>query len=295
MFTPEFLAGCSIALLGVAATIVIGAWLLRSARTFPLQRRMAVFGAVAVCELAFWLCVYAYFVAPNRPVVHEVSIVSEQWHGRPLRIAVFGNVGLTGPHMNAARVEGLVAQIDDKLRPDLVVLLGNYVAGAPASQRSDRDREQIARSFTAYALLNAPMGVVAVLGDQDFRYGPDTTVRALEDAGVAVLANRNVSITRRGVSVVMAGADAERPDIAAALDGAPSGDVIALSNTQRAFVQAPARAALMLTTCADGPCGTRSVGGHLLYATTGLGMRRFRLFNAPEVALITLSGAGAAP
>ena len=294
MLSQQVLATLSAALFGAALTLLAGYGLAQRWRSLRPRARVLFGGAFAVFEIVFWLALYGYFIVPNGLAVREISIESDQWRGDPLRIAVLGDVGITGPHGDASRVEDAVARID-AAHPDLVVLLGNYVAGLPAARRSDRDREQIARGFTAYALLNSPMGVVAVLGDRDSDYGSDAIVRGLEDAGVAVLSNRSVATTRHGENIIIAGLDPAHPDMDDALDGAPPGRIIAISHAQRGLVDWAGHTDLLLTTCAQGPCGERDEHGDPLYATSGLGLRGFRVFNPPEIAIITLHAPEAAP
>ena len=81
--------------------------------------------------------------------------------------------------MDVERIEGIVAQVN-ALRPDCVLLLGDYVAGHKIARYS----EPVPHKDWAGALagLKAPLGVHAVLGNHDWweehavqqrRCGPD--------------------------------------------------------------------------------------------------------------------------
>ncbi len=254
-------------------------------------RRIAHAAGFALFLLTYGAFAYGWFIGPNQFAVREVSVASVHWRGAPLKIAVIGDIDLGGPHMDVARLEGVVGRVHDA-HPDLVILLGGYVAGdKPAAERSDAERDEIVRGLTSFALLNPRMGVVAVLSAEDGRYGVEPTTRTLEGTGIAVLSNRSVALSRPGASIIIAGADSERPDIANALDGAPPGDFVVVSHTPSGLTNAPGDIALLLTTCAGGACGLRQTAKGPVYATSGVGGRAFRLFDPPEVALITLRSA----
>jgi len=90
------------------------------------------------------------------------------------------------PHITLEKVADVVARVN-AARPDLVVLLGDYVIhGVLGGHFVEPER-------TAAALrgLAAPLGVVAVLGNHDWWYDGDRVSRALaavpEAAPVIVL------------------------------------------------------------------------------------------------------------
>ena len=113
------------------------------------------------------------------------NIVSEDWHGAPLRIAAISDTHVGGPHVDAARMGRIVARINE-LRPDLVVLLGDYVNGhAPQAERSPAEQQEIAGGIATFAALTPRYGVVGVIGNHDGWYGRATITEALQDAGVA--------------------------------------------------------------------------------------------------------------
>lgn len=286
--SQQILATASAALFGFTLMMLAGAWLMRRWDGFTPLQRLLFGGGLALFELAFWLGVYGFFIEPSRVVTREISVVSDTWRGAPLRVAVLADLDVTGPHVTASRVEDVVGRVS-ALHPDIVVLLGNLVDGPPSSQRSAHEREQIARTYTAIALLNAPMGIVAVLGPDDLHYGAENSMRSLEDAGVAVLSNRAVAMAREGGDVVVAGASADSPNIGAALDGAPPLNTIAIANSAADVQGAESHAALVLSGCREAPCGRRGETG---YASAGIGGRLFRVLAPPEITLVTLRGRG---
>jgi len=284
----------------------LAAWL-RWLLAVPLGLLVLLWGAAT----------YAFLIEPESLVVHRVEIVSPNWHGAPLTIAAIGDTHVGGQHMDAARMGRVVRRIN-ALRPDLVVMLGDYVYGhAPEAQRTPGENQEIVGGIATIAAVNARYGVVAVIGNHDGWYGRETITTALQSAGAAALWNRNITIHRSGGEIVIAGiADAwtGHPDFAAALDGAPAGaDTIVLSHNPDPFVNMPAGPALMLaahTHCGqvtipfvgrpflpihhkEFACGRVDRNGQTLFVTAGVGtsMVPARFLNPPEIALITIRAA----
>ncbi len=101
------------------------------------------------------------------------------------------------------------------LRPDLIVLGGDYVDGDPA---------YIAPVISLFRDLKAPSGVFAVLGNRDVKAGRDATSRELARQGIPELTNRGVMIRHGGSDLWLCGLDdatTGRPDVAKALGDVP--------------------------------------------------------------------------
>ncbi len=281
------------------------------------RRPWIALGALALFEAVYWANVYAWLIEPSLLVVRRVEIVSEHWRGPPITIAALGDVHVGGPHVDVARVQRIVRRIN-ALKPDLVVLLGDYVNGhAPRLERSNREQRDIAGAMASFAALDAPLGVVAVIGNHDFWYDRNAIVEALEGAGVAVLWNRHVEIGRGEGTFVVAGiADAwtGEPNFAASLDGAPpNADTIMISHNPDPFAGMPPGPALMLA--AHSHCGQVTIpligrpvsvvrnrsyechlveeNGRTMYVTGGIGTSGLpvRFLAPPEIVLITLRAA----
>lgn len=306
-----------IAVIAGFALVIWGCVLLfkRWQRLSPRVRWGAV-AVLALLELVVWLSVYACFIEPNRLVVRRVEIVSEDWSGAPLTIVALSDTHVGGPHVDAARVERIVRRVN-ALRPELVVLLGDYVDGhAPEAERTPADNQEVLGGIATFAGLRPRYGTVAVIGNHDSWFGRSSVTEALQNAGVNALWNRHVVIRRSGGPIVVAGiADAwtGEPDFAAALDGAPAdADTIVLSHSPDPFAQMPDGPALMLA--AHSHCGQVSVpflgrpvlpienkryachlveeNGRRMYVTGGIGtsMVPARFLNPPEIVLITVRG-----
>lgn len=307
------------AVLGLALVIWACWALFKNWRVWSPRRRWITLGAIALFETAYWLNIYAWFIEPNMLVVRRVEIVSAHWHGPPLTIAAISDTHVTSPHVDAARMGRIVRRVN-ALRPELVVLLGDYVGGhATDVERSPAENQEILGGVATFAALRARYGTIAVIGNHDSWYNRQAITTALQDAGVGALWNRHIVIRRSGGEIVIAGiADAwtGHPDFGAALDGAPEGaDTIVLSHSPDPFADMPAGPALMLA--AHGHCGQVTIpffgrpilplrnkryGCHLveengktMYVTAGIGtsIAPVRFLNPPEIALITIRAAGA--
>jgi predicted MPP superfamily phosphohydrolase len=277
--------------------------------------------ALGLFTLIYGVVVYAWLIEPEMLVVRRVEIVSDQWRGAPLTIAAIGDTHVGGPHVDSARVLRVVQRIN-RLRPELVVLLGDYVNGhEPDTARTPAENQEILGGVATFAALNARYGVVAVAGNHDGWYNRQAIISALQEAGVAALSNRSIVIHRSGGQVVVAGLEdlwTGHPDLTAALDGAPAdADTIVIAHNPDTFAAAPAGPALFLG--AHAHCGQVSVpfygrpilplhnkryachlireNDKVIYVTAGIGesIAPVRFLNPPEIVLITLRGSPQAP
>ncbi len=304
------------ALSGVA--VAAAAYLLRAKWTaLAAWLRWPLAVALTLVALIWLLSAYAFLIEPESLVVRRVEIVSANWHGAPLTIAAIGDTHVGGAHVDASRMGRIVRRIN-ALHPDLVVMLGDYVAGGPSeANRTPAANQDILGAIATMAAVNSRYGVVAVIGNHDSWYGRETITTALQNAGAAALWNRNITIHRSGGAIVIAGlADkwTGDPDFGDALDGAPAGaDTIILSHNPDPFVHMPRGPALMLaahTHCGqvtipfvgrrflpirhkEFACGRVDRNGQTLYVTAGIGTSGppVRFLNPPEIALVTIRAA----
>ena len=91
-----------------------------------------------------------------------------------------------------------VVELSNRLKPDLIALTGDFVTYSRSSI------EPVAEILGG---LRARAGVVAVLGNHDFRVGADAVERALRRQRIQVLRNRHRSLRRRGSALYLAGVD----------------------------------------------------------------------------------------
>ena len=157
------------------------------------------FGGLALAE-PFGTGVTRYRLSPPR------------WPaGLNVKFAVIADLHACNPWMDVERIEGIVAQVN-ALRPDCVLLLGDYVAGHKIARYS----EPVAHKDWAGALgrLRAPLGVHAVLGNHDWweedavqrrRCGPTKAGLALQDAGITLHENACQRLVKDGHPFWIAG------------------------------------------------------------------------------------------
>jgi uncharacterized protein len=255
------------------------------------------------------------------PVEVDVVEIPPGWSG--MRIAVLSDfhLGMWEGNVTAARV---AAERAVRERPDLVVLLGDYLGRGTDDALLDHVLEPLRERR-----------VLAVLGDRDMverPEGPDTlaarTRQALERNGVEVLMNARARVVRGGDTAFVAGIDpftARRPDWRRAeiWNGIPAGPstVIVLSHMPvSAAVMPTGRYPVMLaghtfcgvvevpgtprlrwvnTTVFPGtaePERTRihRIRGATLFVTCGVGFNfvPVRFGAPPELAMVTLRGVG---
>jgi uncharacterized protein len=142
--------------------------------------------------------------------VKRYSLTPTGWpDGLKLRIVALADIHACRPWMTPERIRSLVAQAN-ALKPDLIVLLGDYVAGT----RLATDWVDAAEWAPVMSGLKAPLGVFSILGNHDWwedrsaqraGRGPTIARKALEAAGIPVLENHVVRVEKDGYGVWIAG------------------------------------------------------------------------------------------
>ncbi len=221
----------SLAWIGAIAwpLVLLAAWAMPALRNWPAR-------TLAAGLTVFWgLGVWAFLVEPQLLVVRGVRVESAAWRGPPLRVGLVSDVHI-GPHMSPRRVARIAARMN-ALEPDIVLLAGDYVAGHRAPHRRGRRANgAITTGLAALGQLEAPLGVIAVLGNHDWWYDGWTVESVLTDVGVRTLENAALEVEGGEASFWVAGladyhSERASPDWDAALAGAPAGaDVIALAH-----------------------------------------------------------------
>jgi len=89
-------------------------------------------------------------------------------------------------------------QQTNRLRPDIVVLTGDFVTYS---------RANIEPAAEILSRLRARYGVLAVLGNHDFRVGADAVTAALRRKRIEVLRNQHITVQFGGSSLYVAGVD----------------------------------------------------------------------------------------
>jgi predicted MPP superfamily phosphohydrolase len=140
----------------------------------------------------------------------QYALSPRQWPADfPLRIAVIADIHACDPWMSLDRIQDIVERTN-ALKADVIVMLGDYVAGHHHVIRFIPAGEWA----SVLAGLKAPLGVHAILGNHDYwedktvqRAGQGTTVarRALEAVGIPVYENDVQRLTKDGRSFWLAG------------------------------------------------------------------------------------------
>lgn len=289
----------------------------------PLTRRTVLKGALGS---AFGLVGgYAFAVEPGFLLrLQPYALTPPAWpSGLRLRIAAIADLHAGEPYMPLKRIEHIVAAAND-LKADLIVLLGDYVAG-PGVRIRNVPSQLWARALSR---LEAPLGVHAILGNADWWDGAVTCRRALGRAGIPILENDAVRLVHDGHGFWLAGlgdqitfiedGEDERPvaDLDATLAALRTDEpAILLAHEPKIFAGLTDRFALTLAGHTHGgqirflgwspisadSYGNRYAYGHVvedgrhLIISGGLGLSKLpvRLGVPPEIVLVEL-GAGEA-
>ena len=228
-----------------------------------------------------------------------------------IRIAHLSDVH-AGIHMSEEKMRAIVAQTN-ALGADLIVQTGDMIDISPSF---------IPDYVRAFRDLQAPLGVVTVLGNHDRYTGQDAVIRGVRDAGQVLVKNGVHLIERGGASLALIGIDDPRnwraddpqdSDLQHALRLTPPAKAafrILLAHRPGAFDGAAPRAIpltlaghihggqfyLPVVGWSPGRLITKYVMGHFtqgssqLYVSRGIGVVGvpLRVFVPPEIALFEL-------
>jgi uncharacterized protein len=281
----------------------------------PLWRKRLRLTFAAILLLIVGVVFWAFFIEPNRLIVRHETIQLDRWPSglSNLKIAVVSDIHAGSAFIDDRKLH-LIVERTNQLQPDLIVILGDYIAGGRSGVRVEPE------VFAAVLKdLHAPLGVYSVLGNHDWWYNGQKVRRALEANGIKVLENEAAAIDVRGTPLWLVGlADLwTRPQlIDETMVRVPEGQpVIALTHNPDIFPQVPQRVPLLLaghthggqvrfpligTVVQSSKYGDRYVAGHVvenghhLFVTTGIGTSivPVRFCVPPEIVLLTLKSPG---
>jgi len=273
-------------------------------------RRLAVVAIVAQLAILS-IGARAWMEAGRDPVVVRYAVRLPGNAGiRPTRIAFLTDTHVSGDwagsRIDPKRLSAIVARTNT-LRPDIVVLGGDYITG----KGDGSDPVSFSDSVAPFRALVAPAGVYGVLGNHDYERGDDRTALSgwLKQAGVVPLVNSRVDLG----GFVLAGVDDlwfGRPDprFLARLS-AETKPVVLVSHNPDVFPSVPRSIALTLSGHTHGAqivppvigpiVSTSQYGqryrrglireeGHDLIVSSGIGGRPFRWNVPPEIVLVTI-------
>jgi len=147
---------------------------------------------------------YAFFIEPDRLVVKEAGIRIKGWDKTfdGLRIVMISDIHAGSSFIDEEKIRAVVQKANEQ-NPDLVVLLGDYVA----QNHSDRTTlkmpiEKVAENLKG---LRAKYGVYAILGNHDYWFGNDKVKSEFERVGYKVLDDEVAEIAKDGQSFRLLG------------------------------------------------------------------------------------------
>lgn len=151
------------------------------------NRRWAVIAGVALLAACVLAVIHGYREAVQRPLVVRYHIVPKAVpDGPPLRVVFMTDTHAGQPDMPPARLGGIVDRVN-AMRPDLVLLGGDYVKGLPF----DIGGIPVGQALAPLYGLKARLGVVAVLGNNDCAHGQgDRIAGQMKRNGITVLRNQ---------------------------------------------------------------------------------------------------------
>lgn len=272
--------------------------------------RVASSRATAVAALAGASVVlfYAYKVEPSNVEVYSVSLVlprlCEEFDG--YRIAQISDIHMDG-WMTFDRLSKLAKLVNEQ-GADLVAITGDFVT----ARAKYVDRELI----DALSILQAPDGVMAVLGNHDYVADENLVRRVIHDGGLTELSNVFRTLRRGEGRLHIAGVDdfyqrrarldlilARLPDEGAAIllahepdfadVSAPTGrfDLQLSGHSHGGQLRLPFLGAVARPRCGRiYPSGLYNVDGMLQYTNRGLGTLwpHLRINCRPEITVFTL-------
>jgi predicted MPP superfamily phosphohydrolase len=224
---------------------------------------------------------------------------------RPVRVVQLSDVHASRFDMPLARIRRIVAQAN-ALKPDLVLLTGDYISGYPPEWTNAEAKAALA----PLADLSAPLGVAAVLGNHD---GRAMTAQAFAGTGIRLLVDETFDtgpLVLGGADDILQGSNAVERWRKAIGQVAPGKPVIAVAHEPDFIHWLPERSPLLIAGHTHGGqivvplLGSPTRGnfldthrrgifrehGQTLFVSSGLGtsVLPFRIGVAPEIALITL-------
>ena len=264
---------------------------------------------------ALLLGVWAFWLEPDSLSVTERQLSLNWTAERSLRVAILTDLHVGSPFNGIAKLREIVDRTN-RAQPAIICILGDLVIQGVLGGRFVPP-EEIAAELKR---LQAPAGVVAVLGNHDSWFDHARVRDALERVGVHLLEDTAARLDTPAGPVWIAGISdlwTGRHDLAAAMsvvkdDGAP---VLLLTHNPDVFPLVPDRVTLTLAGHTHGgqvrlplagrpivpsKFGQRFAAGHVveggrhLFVATGVGTSilpvRFRV--PPAVTILTLLRAG---
>jgi uncharacterized protein len=280
-----------------------------------ISRRQFLTLSAAAAGSGVFGAAHAFAIEPRFSLaIKRWSIAHPDWpqSARPLRIGILTDIHAVEPWMPVSRIETIV-QHANALKPDLIVLLGDYVCALRRRFRSAI--VPVASWVDGLKGLRAPLGVYAVLGNHDHWSKKAPLIRReFKEAGIHLLENAAIPLKQAGQRIWLAGLGdqlEERDDLRGTLRQIGGDEpAILLAHEPYIFRKVPERIMLTLAGHTHGgqvyvpfvgrpaiPQGLAGYAyGHIqekgrhMVVSSGLGVTAFpvRFLVPPEIALVTL-------
>ncbi len=280
-----------------------------------ISRRQLLTLSVATAGSGVLGAADAFAVEPGFSLaVREWTVPHAGWpkSAKPLRIGILTDIHAVEPWMPAARISAIAGRLN-ALKPDLIVLLGDYVNSL--RPRFLSGLVPVAEWMAALDRLRAPLGVYAILGNHDVGSEDVRLIRdGFKKSGIRLLENAAVPVNRAGRRFWIAGLG----DQICGVDDLPGtlrqiGDdspVLLLAHEPYIFKEAPKRITLTLAGQTHGgqvyvpfigrpglppelagyAYGHIQENGRHMIVSSGLGLTGLpvRFLVPPEIAVVTL-------
>ncbi len=193
------IAAFLIALVFLAARLVARALRARTAEASPgrrqfLERTATVAVAVPFVAGAYGALYGRLNLQTTSPRI-QLPNLPGAFHG--FRIAQLSDIHI-GPFMTASRIRDY-AQLTNALKPDLIVLTGDFVTWDPSTQQA---------VVSALSGLKAPFGVFGSLGNHESWTRTQASItRLFKEAGIRILRQERTSVQSGGESLNLIGID----------------------------------------------------------------------------------------
>lgn len=184
------------------------------------------------------LAIWAFGFEPNMLKVATYRVAKPELSG--LKIAFASDFHIAPRHKK--RLEKIVKKINEQ-KADLILLGGDFVKGHKFE--TSMPIEEIAQELSK---LDAPLGVVSVLGNHDWWQNGQKIKEVLQDSGIVVLENENQKLIYNGRLLLLAGLadyNTRKVDIDKALSETEN-NVLLLTHSPDVFPEIPQKVFLTL-------------------------------------------------
>jgi len=179
----------------------MGSFLTEEAKVAPpaktTRRTFLKQGALTAGLAALGLAGYAGLIEPNEVDVQKIELkirgLSEAFDG--FKIVLLSDLHL-GPYTGEREI-GAAVQAANKLNPDIVTILGDFVSESMTGNIAvgAKKAEPCAKILSG---LRSRLGTLAVLGNHDYATDPELVADALHSHGIPLLRNANRPIEQDG-------------------------------------------------------------------------------------------------